>query len=351
MRINPQNRFNRERVLFYLRTEGYILLKRVFTVFAAVLVIGTSAAAAAGVYRIDEINAVISVPDSCEVYMRGESGFDSGDDSAVLVAVPSERDSSGTATDEITVTVSEDSQSAQVYNLSRLTKGKLNTAAGQMLSYIPKADTYDLFENEQVTFIKTSVSDGSGNAQLVFSEIYATIVNGRRISVILNSYDSEITDSEREMLKSITASMKFDKILTGGMTDYNRLTKNCIAAAAVILVIAAVTAVVLRRRTERPRNTVSAMPKPKTAERETAEPVLNEAQYKPQIAVHILDDEFGYSLSNWSEAREFAEYVDEQNALYLHVFTDESGRSKTEAMNYSAWMQLKREHDASHFDM
>lgn len=306
-----------------------------------IMVFGINAAAA-GVYRIDEINAVINVPDSYEVYTRGADTFISDDKDAVLVAVSAQKQ--GASADEIVITVSEDSQSADVYNLNRFTKGKLADIANEMLAYIPKAQNYTLFENGQTVFVNATADD-TESVPLVFSEFYTTIVNGKRITVTLNSYDSAIVDSDRQVLENIVLSMKFDKILTGGMTDYNTLVRNCIISAAVVLVILTVLAVVFGKRAEKPKKSEKAV----VAKSEVAEPEPSITQYKPQITVHILDENFGYSQTNRSEAKEFADYIDAQNTLYLHTFTDENGIDRTEAMGYSAWMQLKREYDESHF--
>lgn len=324
-----------------------------FFVVFAIAVMNMTTAFADDTYNIAELDMSISVPSDYMTFTRDISDDDPNLkmflSKSALLSQMEESDLyllsiSADTLDELAVTMIENEESAELFNFNNLTTGMLEKSAEKSLSEVEGAEDYEIAEHEQVKFIKLNSVENVDEETTVNTISYTTVVNGKYVVISYSSYNGTITENEEAIIDSAAQSIHFGQILAGGSANYTQLTKNMIILGAVVLVFIVVVLVIVKRRQPKKSRLIYTMP-----EVAPAEPALKDAEYTPQIAVHILDDDFGYNLVNWDNAKEFADFVDEQNSLYLHKFTDENGKSKTEAMQYSAWMALKREHDASHF--
>lgn len=330
------------------------MVKNFISLFFAVIILISSNTASAEVYNVEESDMSIFMPDNFKTFTRTVSEDDPNlemfSSKSALLSQMKDSDIyvlsySPDELDEITVVIKENADSQEMYNLSRFSDGKIKQISKQTAELNEDTDKCTLYKSDTLPFIKTEQSTIAKDNVIVFSETYTTVVNGKNITVSWNSYDSNLTDDEQIQLKQIIDSISFSQILSGGKLDYNKLKKNCIAAAAVIAAAVLIATVVIKRKMPEKEKNVYSQP---VYEVPAEEPALTDAEYKPQIAVHMLDETFGYSLANKDDVGEFANDVTD-NTLYLHTYIDDNGNEKTEAMQYSAWMVLKRRHDESHF--
>lgn len=329
------------------------LQKVIFFIVISALGICGITASADSVYDIGELDMSVAVPDEYMTFTRDISDDDPNLkmflSKTALLSQMEEADLyllalSADTLDEITVTMIENDESQEVFDFNNLTTGMLEKSAEESMAEDENAKSYTIEEHEQVRFIKMNSSQVLDDNTTVYTVSYVTAVNGKFVTVGYSSYNGSITEEEEAVIDSVAQSVSFGEILAGGKADYKQFTNNLIILGAVVLVFAVVIVIIVKRRQPKKSRLIYTMP-----EAAPSEPALKDAEYTPQIAVHILDEDFGYNLVNWDDAKEFADFVDEQNSLYLHKFVDENGKRRTEAMQYSAWMSLKREHDESHF--
>lgn len=311
-------------------------------------------------YNLEELNMSVDIPDNllvAEMNMDENSPIvDKMQTSKSLIINTMKKQNvylmavTEDLADSVTISMSETAQSKKIYDFNRFPKRSLQKTIAQSVASMTDIQSYTMENNGQVWLVRCERKT-EDEASTQYGVSYFTIVNGQLITINWGSENEPLTDNEIEQIDNIAKSIHFSKVLSGGLVNYNDLIKGITVVVCIILAAVVLMVIITRRRNakQKPSNTAVQRPphRPKSVKTPQS-PVLSDAEYKPQVVVHLLDKTFGYSLVYWESGREFSKYVDEQNSLYLYSYTKD-GKEVRKALPYSAWMAKKREYDEKNF--
>lgn len=234
-------------------------MKRVLSLIATVIIVISTTLITVSSdtvrnYKIEEIGLQISLPaymnvitrqtsTSDEVYKKyGTSGKDLADLNMYLVAY------SADATQTLTVTVSNDSNSKKVKNYNTLSESQLNTIKK---TYEEDEDCQSCsIENYNNLVYFTSMINSkinhSDDAEVTYSMQGDTLVDGKYYHFNLVSADGVVSDDDKELLTSVLESATYDS--EKGFWDANIITFVCIVGGILVLLIIFVIIISRRRK-------------------------------------------------------------------------------------------------------
>ena len=240
-------------------------MKRVLSLIATVIIVISTTLITVSSdtvrnYKIEEIGLQISLPaymnvitrqtsTSDEVYKKyGTSGKDLTDLNMYLVAY------SADATQTLTVTVSNDSNSKKVKNYNTLSESQLNTIKK---TYEEDEDCQSCsIENYNnlvyFTSMINSKINNSDDAEVTYSMQGDTLVDGKYYHFNLVSADGAVSDDDKDLLTSVLESATYDS--EKGFWDANIITFVCIVGGVLVLLIIFIIIISHRRKKKLRKN-------------------------------------------------------------------------------------------------
>lgn len=179
------------------------------------------------VYNIEDADVSVSLPADMEVLTRSTP-----ENSELFTKHNTARGNllsgniylQGFSADEsqvITLTVTEDNNSKNVYNYSLLTESQLESIRETYVQTDScKGCTVEKYN--KVIYFTSFVNQKDAGGNIIYLEQSDTVVNGRYVHLVLQSQDGELNNADKEFMKQVLENIKF-QVKPNPTTDKNIL--------------------------------------------------------------------------------------------------------------------------------